>query len=109
VIHGGRGRRAHNRIAAEVRARLLKLQRGKYAGFNDQHFQEKLVEVEGLVVSRATVAADIAGGGHRGRASAPARTQGASRTDGIIRDGRQSRKLSARPSSHNRRAGRKAL
>jgi hypothetical protein len=31
------------------------LRRGKYDGFNDQHFTEKLVEVEGLKLSRATV------------------------------------------------------
>jgi len=55
VLHGGRGRRAHNRIAAEMRARIVRLRREKYTGFNDHHFQEKLAEVEGLVVSRATV------------------------------------------------------
>lgn len=33
----------------------MELRRGKYAGFNDQHFTEKLVEVEGLELSRETV------------------------------------------------------
>src|SRR4026207_1891861 len=31
------------------------LRRGKYEGFNDQHFTEKLAEVEGLRLSRETV------------------------------------------------------
>jgi len=31
------------------------LRRGKYEGFNDQHFTEKLVEVEGLELARETV------------------------------------------------------
>ena len=92
VLHGGRGRRAYNRIAAEMRARIVRLRREKYTGFNDHHFQEKLAEVEGLVVSRATVRRV---GRHRSRASAPAatsstptRAQGASRTDDHL--GRQS-------------------
>lgn len=55
VVHGNGGRRARNRVAQSKRARIVKLRRGKYAGFNDQHFTEKLAEAEGLVVSRATV------------------------------------------------------
>src|SRR6478735_4701805 len=35
--------------------RCLLRRRGKYDGFNDQHFTEKLVEVEGLEVTRETV------------------------------------------------------
>jgi hypothetical protein len=31
------------------------LRRGKYDGFNDQHFREKLVKVEGVELSRETV------------------------------------------------------
>jgi hypothetical protein len=31
------------------------MMRGKYAGLNDQHFTEKLTEVEGIVLSRPTV------------------------------------------------------
>jgi hypothetical protein len=34
---------------------VVMLRRGKYDGFNDQHFTEKLAEVEGLVLSRETV------------------------------------------------------
>jgi hypothetical protein len=55
VVHGNQGRRAYNRVAEKVRGQIVKLRREKYAGFNDQHFAEKLAEVEGLVTSRATV------------------------------------------------------
>lgn len=55
VIHGNRGRPPWNRIAQRIREQIVRLRRGKYAGFNDQHFEEKLAELEGLAVSRATV------------------------------------------------------
>jgi hypothetical protein len=55
VVHGNRGRPPWNRGTENLREQIVKLRRGKYAGFNDQHFTEKLVEVEGLAVSRATV------------------------------------------------------
>jgi len=55
VIHRGRGKRAHNRVAEKLRQQVVKLRRGKYAGFNDQHFTEKLAEAEGVAISRATV------------------------------------------------------
>lgn len=54
VIHGNRGRPAHNRIAKAVRERILKLRRTKYDGFNDQHFTEKL-RGEGIQFSRSSV------------------------------------------------------
>jgi hypothetical protein len=38
-----------------VRAAIIELARVKYAGFNDQHFTEKLLANEGLSVSRQTV------------------------------------------------------
>jgi hypothetical protein len=37
-----------------VREQVVMLRRGKYDGFNDQHFTEKLAELEGLVLSRET-------------------------------------------------------
>src|SRR5438874_12211997 len=44
-------------IASSTRyeRQIVKLRQGKYAGFNDQHFTEKLAEDEGIVVSRASV------------------------------------------------------
>lgn len=105
VIHGSRGRRARNRIAESLRGRMVKLRRGKYAGFNDQHFQEKLAEVEGLVVSRASVRRVLPGGGGnrsgaQTQAAAPppaARAQDARRADDHL--GRQSPPLAGRARS----------
>jgi hypothetical protein len=55
VVHGNRGRAPKHKTAESVRERVLELRRTKYDGFNDQHFAEKLVAVEGLVISRATI------------------------------------------------------
>lgn len=55
AVHGNTGRPPKHRLAKRVRERVVALRRDVYAGFNDQHFTEKLVEVEGLEVSRATV------------------------------------------------------
>ena len=55
VHHGNRGRRPANAIAAETRQRVIEWAKGKYAGFNDSHLQEKLSGVEGVAVSRASV------------------------------------------------------
>ncbi len=55
LTHGNRGRPSHNRCSAELRAQILALARGRYAGLNDHHLTEKLTTVDGLAVSRATV------------------------------------------------------
>lgn len=55
VVHGNTGRVPKHRIATLVRTRIVQLRRELYRGFNDQHFTEKLVEVEGLQVSRSSV------------------------------------------------------
>ena len=55
VLHGNRGRAPVNRLGEQVRARVVELRLDQYTGFNDQHFTEKLAEVEGLVLSRPTV------------------------------------------------------
>lgn len=55
VQHGNRGRSPHHRLEPGRRELIVQLRQGKYAGFNDQHFTEKLAQQEGLVVSRATV------------------------------------------------------
>lgn len=54
VIHGNRGRSPSNRTSDETRALVIELLRGKYLGFNDTHFTEKLQE-EGVKIGRATV------------------------------------------------------
>jgi hypothetical protein len=55
VVHGNKGRAPKHRIANLVRTRIVQLRRELYRGFNDQHFTEKLTEVEGLAVSRSSV------------------------------------------------------
>lgn len=55
VVHGNTGRAPQHRIAAAVREQIVGLRRDKYVGFNDHHFTEKLCEVEGVTVSRASV------------------------------------------------------
>src|SRR4051794_13822492 len=55
LAHGNAGRSPAHRHDAETRKQVVALMRGKYAGFNDQHFTEKLAEHEGLKVSRSSV------------------------------------------------------
>ena len=55
VRHGNAGRASQKALAAGIREQILELARGRYAGFNDSHLTEKLVEVEAIAVSRETV------------------------------------------------------
>jgi transposase len=63
LVHGNRGRPPSNRLDEKLRERVVRLARGKYSGFNDEHLTEKLVEVEGLAVSRSTVRRLLRGAG----------------------------------------------
>src|SRR5271168_5429821 len=55
LAHANRGRPSHRRLPAAVRERIVQLARNTYAGFNDHHLCEKLVEREGLSLSRETL------------------------------------------------------
>jgi transposase len=55
LVHGNRGRPAHNAVDAEVAARVVELARDKYTGFNQQHLTEMLSENHGIELSRPTV------------------------------------------------------
>jgi transposase len=55
VVHQNAGRVPGNRTTAETRDRVVDLMRSTYAGFNDQHFTEKLAEGHGIRLSRQTV------------------------------------------------------
>ena len=55
LLHRGRGRPSPRRLPEAIRRRVEALLRGRYAGFNDCHLAEMLVEREGLQLSRATV------------------------------------------------------
>jgi hypothetical protein len=55
LAHASRGRPSHRRLPQRVRDRILQLARTAYAGFNDHHLCEKLVEQEGLSLGRETL------------------------------------------------------
>lgn len=55
LAHGNRGHPSPRRLPETVRARILTLARTRYAGLNDHHLTELLVEHEGLRLSRRTV------------------------------------------------------
>lgn len=55
LAHVSRGRPSHQRTPPATRNRILALARTRYAGFNDHHLHEKLVETEGLSLSRETL------------------------------------------------------
>src|SRR5262245_25952639 len=55
VPHRLRGRASNRQAAPDLRARVTTLMRTTYAGFNDVHLTEKLREVHGLRISRASV------------------------------------------------------
>jgi len=55
AVHGNRGRQCGWKVSEEVVRQVVKLREGKYAGFNDTHFTEKLAEAERIVVSREKV------------------------------------------------------
>jgi hypothetical protein len=52
LAHANRGRPSPRRLADETAAQIVQLARGTYAGFNDHHLCEKLLEREGFSLSR---------------------------------------------------------
>src|ERR1700686_5434448 len=55
LAHASRGRPSHRRLPQRVRDHILQMARTTYAGFNDHHLCEKLVEKEGLSLGRETL------------------------------------------------------
>ena len=55
MAHANRGRPSHRRPPKDVASRIVQLARTTYAGFNDHHLCEKLVEREGFSLSRETL------------------------------------------------------
>jgi transposase len=55
LAHANRGRPSHGRLSDAVREKIVQLARSTYAGFNDHHLCEKLVEREGFSLSRETL------------------------------------------------------
>jgi hypothetical protein len=63
LVHGNRGRAQAHKVPAAVRARIVALASGPYAGLNHQHLTEKLAEPEGIRVGRSTVRRVLAAAG----------------------------------------------
>src|SRR5439155_2288499 len=55
LAHANRGRPSHRRRPDAVRTKIVQLARSTYAGFNDHHLCEKLVERDGFSLSRETL------------------------------------------------------
>jgi transposase len=55
LVHGNRGRSPVQTLPASLRARIVRLAQGRYAGVNDTHLSELLASEEGIIVSRSTV------------------------------------------------------
>jgi transposase len=55
LAHGNRGRLPYNKVDPVIREQVVELAKSKYKGFNQQHLSEKLVEKEGIPLSRSTV------------------------------------------------------
>ncbi|MCX6353587.1 MAG: ISNCY family transposase [Candidatus Aureabacteria bacterium] len=55
IIHKSRGKPSHRAISKKIRQRVLKLCREKYEGFNPTFAAEKLLELDGIQISRETV------------------------------------------------------
>src|ERR1035437_5247267 len=55
LAHGNRGRKPVNALPEELKAEVLQLAESKYVGFNHTHFTEKLVEFEGIHLSRSCI------------------------------------------------------
>lgn len=55
LVHGNRGRRPVNRAPKATINRVVQLAKGRYGGFNQQHFSEMLAEREGINLSRSSV------------------------------------------------------
>src|SRR6266849_3117475 len=55
LLHRSRGRPSPRRLARRLRQQVARLLTTTYRDFNDCHATEKLQEVEGLAISRATV------------------------------------------------------
>ena len=55
VIHGNRGNNHAGKINKELREKIVILAKDKYKGFNDRHFQEKLLENESIQINRESL------------------------------------------------------
>lgn len=64
LMHGNRGSIPKHALTPETAASVAHLYKTKYQGFNFSHFTEKLVEVEGIAISRSSVRRVLISAGH---------------------------------------------
>ncbi len=55
VIHGNRGNNHAGKITEAYKQKVKDFAVGKYKGFNDRHFQEKLLEKESIQINRGSL------------------------------------------------------
>jgi transposase len=55
VVHGNRGNNHAGKISERTRKKIIDLAKDKYKGFNDRHFQEKLLENESIQINRESL------------------------------------------------------
>ena len=55
VIHGNRGNNHAGKITEAYKQKVKDFAVGKYKGFNDRHFQEKLLEKESIQINRESL------------------------------------------------------
>jgi transposase len=65
LMHGNRGAIPMHALTPGTAARVAHLYKTKYQGFNFSHFTEKLVEVEGIAISRSSVRRVLLSAGYR--------------------------------------------
>ena len=65
LAHGNRGRAPIHKVSQEVRAQVVELGSGRYAGFNHTHLTEELGRHEGIALSRSTVRRILSSAGMR--------------------------------------------
>lgn len=63
MLHGNRGRRPWNRTGVKEVEKVMALAKSRYAGLNDTHLTEKLLEREGMKLSRSTARRILRGAG----------------------------------------------
>lgn len=65
LAHGNRGSIPKHALVPETAASVVELYRARYGDFNFTHFTEKLVEVEGIAISRSSVRRVLLAAGYR--------------------------------------------
>src|SRR5258705_13221027 len=98
LAHANRGRPSHRRLPDAVRERIVQLSRTTYAGFNDHHLCEKLVELRARSRNTAPFAAQ-----ERSRVAAQASCSRSSSAPRALRAARRTRAARRQPARLARR------